>query len=109
MPITLPSYGALCQAFSPGNPSAKQQTQFQPKRSKYQARSDLYPAWSVADDAKGTAQQLSDAAVKQLETASQKAQSQAGRIELYSPKYYAACTFGGLMACVRPLGPMQKS
>lgn len=44
--------------------------------------------------------QLSDEAVKEYEKASAKAQEKAGKIELYSAKYYAACTFGGLLACV---------
>jgi len=36
---------------------------------------------------------------KQFEKASQAAQREVGGIALYSPKYYAACTFGGLVAC----------
>ena len=70
------------------------------KHTKSQARADLYPAWSVADDAKAKASQLSNEATKEFEKASAKAQAKAGKIELYSPKYYAACTFGGLLACV---------
>lgn len=61
---------------------------------------DLYQAWSVVDDAKGKAKKLSEEATKEFESASRKAQAAAGGIELYSAKYYAACTFGGLMACV---------
>jgi solute carrier family 25 phosphate transporter 3 len=34
---------------------------------------------------------------------SEKAQAKAGGIELYSAKYYAACTVGGILACVRLL------
>jgi solute carrier family 25 (mitochondrial phosphate transporter), member 3 len=37
---------------------------------------------------------------KQFDKASDAAQHSVGKIELFSPKYYAACTFGGLMACV---------
>lgn len=46
----------------------------------HQARPELYGAFSVVDDAKGKAR--------------------TGQIELYSGKFYAACTVGGLMACV---------
>ena len=56
-------------------------------------------AFSVVDDAKGKAKKLGAEATKEYEAASKKAQSAAGVIELYSPKYYAACTFGGLLAC----------
>ncbi|KAK4105398.1 mitochondrial carrier [Parathielavia hyrcaniae] len=65
----------------------------------YQARLELYPAYSVIDDAKNKAQKLSAEATKEFEAASQKAQAKAGKMELYSGKYYAACTFGGMMAC----------
>ncbi|KAK5987566.1 Mitochondrial phosphate transporter 3 [Cladobotryum mycophilum] len=60
-----------------------------------QARPELYGAFSVVDKA----QKLSVEATKEFEKASAKAQAKAGHIELYSGKYYAACTFGGLMAC----------
>jgi hypothetical protein len=53
-----------------------------------QARPELYSAFSIVEDAK-------DKALKAA------AKPQAGKIELYSPKYYAACTFGGMLACVR--------
>lgn len=50
-------------------------------------------AWSAVDNVKSTIE-------KDWDKASHKAQEKAGKIELYSPKYYAACTFGGLLACV---------
>ncbi|KAJ5998629.1 mitochondrial phosphate carrier protein [Penicillium sp. IBT 35674x] len=55
-------------------------------------RREAFPAWSVVDEVKKTA-------VHEYETASLTAQNKAGKIELWSPKYYAACTFGGLLAC----------
>lgn len=61
-------------------------------RSPYQARHELFPSWDVAEDAKNKAGQLSDAAVKEFEKASNAAQSKAGKIELYSGKYYAVRT-----------------
>lgn len=59
------------------------------KRTPYQARSELYPSWDVAEDAKNKAGQLSDAAVKEVQKASAAAQAKAGKMELYSGKYYA--------------------
>ena len=61
--------------------------------------------YSMVDDAKDKAKKLSAEATKDFEKASAKAQSATGHIELYSPKYYAACTLGGLMACVRGRRP----
>ncbi|OAA61000.1 mitochondrial phosphate carrier protein [Niveomyces insectorum RCEF 264] len=62
-------------------------------------RPELCVAYSVVDDAKGKAQKLSAEATREFEKASSAAQAKAGTIELFSGKYYAACTFGGLMAC----------
>lgn len=64
-----------------------------------QARLDLFPAYSISDDAKSKAKALSAEAAREFEVASQKAQAKAGKIELFSPKYYAACTLGGILAC----------
>ncbi|KAJ2892197.1 hypothetical protein MKZ38_010133 [Zalerion maritima] len=64
-----------------------------------QGRPDLFVASSVVDDAKDKAKKLSDEAQKEYEKASGKAQAAAGSIELYSPKYYATCTAGGILAC----------
>lgn len=66
----------------------------------YQARPELYGAYSIVDDAKNKAHKLSAEANRELEIASQKAQAKVGGVPLYSGKYYAACTFGGLLACV---------
>jgi solute carrier family 25 (mitochondrial phosphate transporter), member 3 len=80
--------------------SAKQPTK-SVLRSRYQAREELYQAWSTVDDVKTKASKVGGAATKEFEKASSAAQAKTGKIELYSAKYYAACTFGGLMACVR--------
>ncbi|KAL9086181.1 MAG: hypothetical protein Q9165_007246 [Trypethelium subeluteriae] len=103
MPIILPTQAALSAAFSPLLPSSRPKAQApQAPRTSLRAREHLYPNWSVADDAKAKTNQLSDAAVKEFEKASSKAQQSvgSGKIELYSPQFYAACTFGGLLACV---------
>ncbi|RMZ76136.1 hypothetical protein DV738_g5117, partial [Chaetothyriales sp. CBS 135597] len=59
----------------------------------------IFSAWSAADTVKEKAVELSDAASKEIEKASGKAQAKVGGIELYTGKYYAACTFGGILAC----------
>lgn len=69
----------------------------QPNRATpFQARMDLYSAYSVVDKSK----KLSAEATAEFNKASATAQAKTGQIELYSGKFYAACTFGGLMACV---------
>ncbi|KAK5149635.1 Cu/Pi carrier [Recurvomyces mirabilis] len=98
MPSLFPTASALSAAFNSVSPY--QLVQSPPKkRSPYTARQELYGAWSVVEDAENKAQQLSNAAAKEVEKASKTAQAQVGKIELYSAKYYATCTFGGLMAC----------
>jgi solute carrier family 25 phosphate transporter 3 len=101
MPLLFPTQGTLHDIFHPAMPFSRAQRPAEPKRTPLQARSELYTAWSVVDDAKKKAHDLSVEATKEFEKASAKAQAKAGKIELYSPKYYAACTFGGLLACVR--------
>ena len=63
--------------------------------------SKYYPFASVTDDVKNKAHKLSDEAQRELAKASKATQAKTGQIELYSAKYYVACTIGGLMACVR--------
>jgi solute carrier family 25 (mitochondrial phosphate transporter), member 3 len=101
MPITIPSQAVLCDVFSRSSPFAIRKTHNdRPARTRLQARHDVFSAWSTVEDAKRKTAQLSDAAVKEFEKASSAAQAKTGKIELYSPKFYAACTFGGLLACV---------
>jgi solute carrier family 25 phosphate transporter 3 len=101
MPIAFPTGSALKDAFSSSSPlNAFRPQTTEPPRTRYQARPELYSAWSAVDDAKKKTAQLSDAAVKEFEKASSAAQAKAGTIELYSLKYYATCTVGGLFACV---------
>ena len=101
MPLLFPTQGTLHDIFNPPTPFSRAQRPAEHKRTRLQARSELYPAWSVVDDVKKKAHDLSVEASKEFEKASAKAQAKAGTIELYSTKYYAACTFGGLLACVR--------
>lgn len=63
-------------------------------------RREPFPAWSTVDDVKKKADSIAQEAAREYNIASHKAQEKAGKIELWTPKYYAACTFGGLLACV---------
>lgn len=105
MPFLLPSPHVVQYNFSQivpfgaSRPSPLKPSQ-QPTRKNYRAREDLYTAWSTTDDIKKKAEVVGDKAVEKFEKASSAAQAKAGKIELYSMKYYAACTFGGLLACV---------
>jgi solute carrier family 25 phosphate transporter 3 len=104
MPIAFPSSTVLCGAFGASSPYAQFQKKAQPPaNSSRLARPELWTAWSAAEDAKQKVSKLSDAAVREFEKTSAKAQAKVGGIELFSAKYYASCTFGGLMACVRTL------
>lgn len=62
-----------------------------------------FPAWSVVEDTKKKADALGKEAAREYNIVSQKAQSKTGKIEPWTAKYYAACTVGGLMACVRAI------
>jgi len=105
MPFLFPSQDCLQNSFHPRvpfnqRPSTAAQLTSVSKRSSQPARSELYTAWSVIDDAKNKANALSAEAVKELDKASAAAQAKTGGIELYSAQYYAACTVGGMLACV---------
>ena len=66
-------------------------------------RRNPFPAWSVIDDPKKSADSLAKEATREFNLASEKVQAKTGHIEPWSPKYYAACTVGGLLACVSSL------
>ncbi|KAF2281237.1 mitochondrial carrier [Westerdykella ornata] len=100
MPNLFPGQHTLGLAFGGASPFSRKADEAPlNQRSKWQANHENYPIWSAADDAKNKAAKLSDAAVAEFEKASSKAQAKTGGIELYSAKYYAACTFGGMLAC----------
>lgn len=91
-----PRYEALQDSF-PSRPQDGARSQSNNRATPYQARTDLYPAYSTIED---KAKKLSAEATAEFNKASAAAQAKTGKMELYSGKYYAACTFGGLMACV---------
>jgi solute carrier family 25 (mitochondrial phosphate transporter), member 3 len=84
-----PSASTLSATFGQSTPFGFKRQSTPVKSSPYLARSSLYPSWDVAEDAKKKAAGLSEAAQKELAKASEVAQAKAGKIELYSGKYYA--------------------
>lgn len=104
MPLLYPTHSVLHKAFSaqtPHAPSGKD-SQLSSTTGNVAPRA-RFTAWSAADDVKNKASALSSEAQKEIAKASSAAQAKTGQIELYSLKYYAACTFGGLVACVSKL------
>jgi solute carrier family 25 phosphate transporter 3 len=63
-------------------------------------RREPFQAWSAIDDAKTKAASIGKEAAREFELASEKAQQKTGKIEPWSAQYYAACTVGGMLACV---------
>lgn len=108
MAYLYPRQDVLQRTFS--GPSAFSQPQrhnglqVRSKATPYQARPELYQIYSIVDDTKKGAKKLSAEATAEFEKASTAAQTKTGKIELYSAQYYAACTFGGLLACVSCTG-----
>lgn len=104
MTLHFPTQGVLRDAFYPAASyeqkldSSKRTAALPPKRTPLQARSELYTAWSVVDDAKNKASELSAEATKEFEKAA--GLSKPRHIEMYSTNFYAACITGGLLACV---------
>jgi solute carrier family 25 phosphate transporter 3 len=99
MSYLYPRQDILQQSFAHPLSFARPQHGLTAKPSPYQARPELYAAYSVVDDAKNKTKQLGAEASKEFQKASAAAQAKTGKIELYSGQYYAACTFGGLLAC----------
>jgi hypothetical protein len=98
MPIIFPAANTLCEVFGSASPFSRPKPKA-PIR-EHPLKSPIFSAWSAIDNVKDKAGQLSNEAVREYEKASTKAQQKAGNIELYSSKYYAACTVGGILACV---------
>ncbi|KAJ9500609.1 Cu/Pi carrier [Exophiala xenobiotica] len=86
-----PSSEAISQAFCPTSPYYKPSA----KPTEHPQKRPIFSSWSAAD----TAKDLGKAAQNEYSRMSEKAQAKAGGIELYSAKYYAACTVGGILAC----------
>ncbi|KAJ6178474.1 hypothetical protein N7519_008935, partial [Penicillium mononematosum] len=63
------------------------------------AKNRPFTAWSALDDVKTKADSIAHEASREFDVASHKAQEKTGKIEPGSLKYYAACTYGGMLAC----------
>ncbi|PGH14869.1 hypothetical protein AJ79_02731 [Helicocarpus griseus UAMH5409] len=98
MPSILPDAETLANTFGSRNPLLGPRKEPEKPATSSKDRPS-FPAWSVVDDAKHKAEAVGTAASGEFEKASTKVQSKTGQIELYSWKYYASCTFGGLLAC----------
>lgn len=96
MASLFPSTSSLSAVFGHAHTSSSQAAS--QKSHSLKARTELYGAWSVTEDAKRGAQQLSQAALDEARKANSAVKGKEG-LQLYSKEYYAACTFGGLMAC----------
>ncbi|KAF4213786.1 hypothetical protein CNMCM8980_005927 [Aspergillus fumigatiaffinis] len=93
-----PSDSVILEAFNAQNPLNR------PKESKQAGsaasiRREPFPAWSVIDESKKKADAFTKEAAREFDVVSQKAQAKTGKIEPWTPKYYAACTVGGMLAC----------
>lgn len=101
MPLLFPTQGTLSDTFSSKLPFGQADSSAQlNKRSAQTSPADRYSTWSASEDIKNKASALSQEAASELRKSSQAIQARTGQIELHSAKYYAACTFGGLLACV---------
>lgn len=99
--MLFPNSSAINQVFSCRHPlTAARSQESNPKPSHSENTRPQFSIWSVAEDAKSKANALSAEAQREIQKASAAAQAKTGQIELYSAKFYAVATFGGLMACV---------
>ncbi|MCJ1336154.1 hypothetical protein MMC09_001430 [Bachmanniomyces sp. S44760] len=99
MPLLLPTQETLRDVFATRAPFPQPASISEAQKQHETPRSSLFPAFSAVDDMKSKAGALSKEAQEEINKASHAAQAKAGKIELYSAKYYAACTLGGLIAC----------
>ncbi|KAK2781139.1 hypothetical protein FQN52_001786 [Onygenales sp. PD_12] len=99
MPSIFPSPDILVNAVGAKHPLFGSHTKQQQKPVAPPKDRTLFPAWSVIDDVKHTAEAVESKAAAEFDKASAKVQAKTGHMELYSGKYYASCTFGGLLAC----------
>ncbi|GLA82925.1 hypothetical protein AtubIFM56815_007116 [Aspergillus tubingensis] len=93
-----PSGGDIARAFASQSPLSQSQQTQQPEAAGLKRRQP-FPAWNVVEDIEKKADAIAKEASREFEVASQKAQAKTGKIEPWTPKYYAACTVGGMLAC----------
>lgn len=98
MPFTFPPQDTLSDVFGSSSPFSRPKPR--PTIRDHPLQAPIFSAWSAVDRVKDKAGGLGNEAAREFEKASSIAQKKAGAIELHSPKYYAACTIGGILACV---------
>lgn len=96
----LPSQDVVVSTFAAQHPLSRPKAQAEVHTTLAPSKRTPFPAWSAIDDAKDRAEAFKKEAVREYEVASKKAQATTGKIEPWTAKYYAACTFGGMLACV---------
>ena len=92
--MLFPSQTALASCFINGSP-----TTVRSQNRSLLDRSPPFQIWSVKEDIKNKTSQIGNEISKEYAHASQVAQKEVGGVELYSLKYYMACTLGGILAC----------
>jgi len=98
--MLFPSQNCLNEVFAAQSPFSRPAPK--PRSTEFPLQRPVFSSWSAAETAEAAKQkatQMTDAAVQSYEKASAKAQAKTGGIELYSGKYYATCTVGGILAC----------
>ena len=97
-----PSRDIIMNSFAFQHPVNQHKEHKQPLRSEAPVSTNrqLFPAWSAVDDAKKRSNAIAAEAAREFDVASKMAQEKTGKIEPWTPKYYAACTVGGMLACV---------
>ena len=100
--MLFPSSGVINVVFSSRHPLTTARTHESPTPRPLQAKNNepKFSIWSVAEDTQSKVNVLSKEAQREIKKASAAAQAKTGQIELYSAQFYAACSFGGLIACV---------
>ncbi len=100
MTIIIPTQNTLSEVFGRSSPIPRPRPKTYSPDKEHPLKSPIFSAWSAVDNVKDSKGGLANEAAREFEKASSIAQQKAGAIELYSAKYYAACTFGGILACV---------
>ena len=104
MPSLFPSQIDLYDSFAPHHPITYSKRALRPKwQEPATPILSEFPAvaFSISEDSEEKARSMGEHAANEVKKATSAVQAKTGTIELYSLKYYEACTFGGLIACVR--------
>ncbi|PLB38379.1 putative mitochondrial phosphate carrier protein [Aspergillus candidus] len=95
----LPPESIVTSVFSSQHPLGRSAERSHRSEVAGSTRRQPFPAWSVVDETKKKADAFAHEASREFDVVSQKAQAKTGKIEPWTPKYYASCIVGGLLAC----------